>query len=131
GLPAEEDPDDEHPSEHQPEARRDAAPGGAVRLRLDPAPLARAEDAEDEEAQPEGGEDDADEVELRPLGDGSVGDLARQHEDPQHDHDLAREQPAPGEVGRAEAADQRADRHGDGTGGGYAAVSCRPALRRE
>ena len=43
-------------------------PARAAGARLDPAPLARAEDAEDEQPEPECGEPRADEVELRLLG---------------------------------------------------------------
>ena len=47
-----------------------------------------------------------------------------------HEHDLAREDPTPREVGRAEAADERADRDGHGSGGGHEPVRRRPSLGR-
>ena len=59
----------------------ESSPRGRVRLRLDPAPLARAQHAEDERAEPGRREDGADDVELRPRLRRRVGDAPREHED--------------------------------------------------
>ena len=130
-LPAEEEPDDEEPAEHEPDRRRQARPRGAVGLGLDPAPLARAEHAEDEQSEPERREHRADDVELRPLLDRRVRDPPREDEDRDHEHDLAGEDPPPREVGRAEAADERPDRDGDRAGRRDEPVRRRPPLGRE
>ena len=59
---------------------------------------------------------------------GASAILRREDEDDRDDHDLAGEHPAPGEVGRAEAADQRPDRDGDRAGRSDEAVGGRAAL---
>src|SRR5262249_15542748 len=53
-LPAEEQPDHEQAAEDEPDGRREVRPRSAAGLRLDPAPLARAEDAEDEQPEARG-----------------------------------------------------------------------------
>ena len=111
--------------------RREPRPGRPVGLRLDPAPLARAEDAEDEQPEPERRQHGADHVEARALLGRRVGDPAGEEQDDEDDHDLAGEDPAPGEVRRAEAADQRADRDRDRARGRDQPVRGGPALGRE
>jgi hypothetical protein len=65
GLPAEEDPDHEQPRQHQPHRGRRARPRRTVGLGLDPAPLAGAQDAEDESAEAERRQHGPDHVQLR------------------------------------------------------------------
>src|SRR5262249_62343925 len=86
GLPAEEDPDHEEPAYRQPDRRRQTGPGRPVGLGLDPAPLARAEDAEDEQAKTEGREDGADKVEMRTGLGRRVGDPAGEDQNQGHQH---------------------------------------------
>ena len=107
-LPAEEDPDHEEPAEDQPDRGRETGPRRPAGLGLDPAPLGRAKHAEDEQAEAERREHRTDVVQLGALLDRRIGDPARQKQDREHDHDLSCEHPAPREVRRAEAADQRA-----------------------
>ena len=55
------------------------------------------------------------------LGRG-VSHTAGEREDRHHDYDLAREHPAPREVGREEPPDQRTGRHRYRAGGGNQAI---------
>ena len=116
-LPEAEEPEEEDTADdqerHQREAeRRDllAADRGCVD-RLQPAPGAALQDAEDDQAEARGGEGRTDDVELRRV----LGPWRRLHplahdQDGDDDHDLADEHVAPGEVRRHPAADHRADR---------------------
>ena len=103
----------------------------AAGLRLDPAPLARAQHAEDEQREPRRGEHRADEVELRLRLRRRVGDPAGEDQDRDHDQHLAGEDPAPGEIGREDAADQRPDRNRDRPRGCNHPVRGRAAGDRE
>ena len=123
-LPAEEDPDHEQAREDEPHGGREVGPRRPIRLRLDPAPLARPQHAEHDKPQPQGRQHGSDHVELRALLDRRVRDPPGEEKDHEHDDDLAGEDPAPREVRRAEAADQRADGDGD------RARPRRPARRR-
>ena len=79
--------------------------------RPQPAPVARLEDAEDDQRQPRGGEHAADPVE--PLGrrpPARAPDQAGADQDADRDDDLADEDEPPGELGRRPAAEDRADR---------------------
>ena len=64
-LPLEEQPDHEQPAEDQPQRRRDAEQLRRVGLRDDPSPDARAQHAEDRQAEPGRRQHDPDEVDLR------------------------------------------------------------------
>ena len=109
-LPAEEEPEHEQPAEQTSQITGESPnQDGRARLRLDQAPLAGAQHAEHEQPSPMA-ESTAPtrSSAARSLG-RRVGDPPGEHEDAEHDHDLAGEHPAPGEVRRGEAADQRAD----------------------
>ena len=83
-------------------------------------------------AEPERRQHRADHVEVRARAPTGASAIRRgRSEDDEHEHDLAGEHPAPGEVGRAEAADQRPDRDRDRAGRGDQAVGGRAALGRE
>ena len=71
------------------------AQDGSAGPGLDPAPLAGAQDAEDEQPEAERGEHRTDHVELRPLLHRRVRDPAGEEQDDEHDEHLAREHPAP------------------------------------
>ena len=131
GLPAEEDPDHEEAAEDQPDRGRETGPRRPAGLGLDPAPLGRAKHAEHEQAEAERREHRTDVVQLGALLDRRIGDAARQKQDREHDHDLSCEHPAPREVRRAEAPDQRPDRDRDGARSRDEPVGRGPALGRE
>ena len=131
GFPPEEDPDHEEPDQREPDRRRQTRPGRTVRFGLDPAPFARAEDAEDERAQTERGEHGADDIEMGAGLGRRVGDPPRQYKDREHEHHFPGEDPPPGEICRAEASDQRPDRDRDRSGGRNEAVGGGPALSGE
>ena len=65
------------------------------------------------------------------LLDGRVLDPAGEDQDHEHDQDLAGEDPAPGEVRRRDAADQRSDGHGDGARRHDQAVGARATRHRD
>ena len=98
---------------------------------MDPAPLARAQDTEDQQGEAEGRQGGADEIEAWTRLRRGVRDPTSHEENHQHEHDLSGEDPAPGEVRRGEAPDQRTDGDGDRPGGGNEAVGRGAALGRE
>ena len=130
-LPAEEDPDHEQAREDEPHGGREVGPGRPIRLRLDPAPLARPQHTEHDQPQPQGRQNRSDHVELRALLDRRVRDPPGEQKDREHDDDLAGEDPAPREIRRAETADQGPDRDGDGACRGHQPVGGGPPFRRE
>jgi hypothetical protein len=130
-FPTRKEPDHEQPAQDQPDGRRQARPRRCAWLGMDPAPYARAQHAEDEEAEPERRKNGTHDVEARaPLGRG-VRDPPCQDEDREHDHDLAREDPPPGEVRGEEAPDQRSDGDRDRTCGRDQPIGGGTPLRRE
>jgi hypothetical protein len=100
-------------------------------LGLNPAARPRLQDAQDGERESRGGEDHADDIELRPHARRLVRDPAAQKEDRNHDQDFSGEDVAPRPVRGEEAADQWTDGDGDGTGGRHEPVGPRTRLRRE
>lgn len=93
------------------------------------APFVGAEDAVDEDPEPERGQHGADEIDARAFADRRVGDAAGEHQNAEHHEDLSGEDPPPGEVRGRDTPDERShrDRHGpsgrDETVGGGTAFS--------
>ena len=104
---------------------------GPPGFRLDPAPLTRPQDTEHEETQAGRRENRADEIESWALLHGRIGDLAREEQDHGDDQHLSGEDPAPGEVRRAETADERPDGDGDRACSRHHPVGGGPAFSRE
>ena len=113
-------------AEDQPDRRRQAEPFGRAGLGLDEAPGPRRRMPVDDQPEAERRQRGAHQVELHARVARPLGHAAGEEEDPDHDHDLAREHVAPREVGRAEAADDRADRDRDRGGRGDQPVGARP-----
>ena len=108
-------PGDERPEQHGADRDHEQGQGEAERLDgrvlgLDPAPGARLQHAEDDQAETGRRQHRADDVEAG-LGSGTrgVADQARHREDEQHEDDLADEDDPPGQLGGRPAAQDRAD----------------------
>ena len=112
-LPLEEAEQHDAPAEEQPDHRREPEPRGRVGLGLHEAPRPRAQHAVDDQAETEGRERGADEVEPGALFLRRVGGAAVEQEDHADDQDLADEHVAPRPVGGEQPADQRAERDRD------------------
>ena len=117
--------------EHQPDHRREPDPFGGPRFGFDEAPHARAQDPEDDQPEAERRQRCTHEVQVPPLLTRPLGYAAGEDENRQHDHDLAREHPAPREVGGEQAADDRADPDRDRGRSGDQPVGARPFVDSE
>ncbi len=131
-LPAEEEPDHEQPGEDQPDGRREPCPGRCRPASAGSSPTRPTQHAEDEQREPDCRQDGADDVELadassaaRRRSGGRATRIASTITTSPGEH------PAPREVRRREAADQRADGDRDRTGGRDQPVGRGPALDRE
>ena len=125
-LPQREQDEDGATAEQQPDDGGHPQPLRRVRLGLDEAPCARADDAVDDHAQAGGGEQRADRVEADTGNGRRVGHPSGEAENAEHQDHLAHEDPAPAGIRREQPADQRPHGHRDGARRGHEPVGPRP-----